>query len=121
MNTQSYLQPGNKFKYTGAADQWLQGPYESGGQQTHKSIGKNLISGSVVREDGTPIEGVAVRIGKDLVFTNTAGVFEMRTKKQQELPIVADFGESLAPGNWTVVISAPEKIVLKQKLRCKPT
>src|ERR1700722_6497893 len=112
VTTQSYLLPNHRFRYTASADQWLQGPYEGGGHQAHRSIGKNLISGIVVREDGTPIEGIAVRIGKAIVFTDSAGIFSMRTKKKQDLPIAVDLTESLAPGSWAVVTCTPERIVL---------
>jgi hypothetical protein len=117
IQTQSYLLPGHQFKYLAGIDQWAAGPIQSTGNSNHRynSIGKNLIQGIVVREDGTPVEGIAVLIGQELVYSNAAGIYALRTKKAVELPVSVDLKESLAPGDWTVISCEPTKIILKQQ------
>lgn len=56
--------------------------------------------------DGTPVAGIALYLGKALVFSNSDGEFMIRGKRAGSLPLVVDLADSFAPWNWTVV-SAP--------------
>jgi hypothetical protein len=117
VNSQEYLLPGNHFKYSAYADQWLQGPLqaERSGHQFHKEIGKYLIQGAVVREDGSPVEGAAVSFNEEILYTDRNGIWQYRSKKQLSHPkidILVD--EFLCSGTFQVVSQSDNKIVLKQ-------
>lgn len=74
------------------------------GHETH-STGKYLIAGECILEDGTAVEGCAVVIGKQIVFSNSRGRFETR-QKNTTASISVRVEEFAAPGSYTVV-SAP--------------
>jgi hypothetical protein len=69
-----------------------------------------LVSGQVVDIDGHPVEGAAVRIGGDLAYTNSEGVFSLRLRKDQAVPFAVALDEFVAPGRYQVV-SAPERVL----------
>jgi hypothetical protein len=66
-----------------------------------------VIRGRVVDDKGQPIEGAAIRIGEELIFTNTAGEFFMRYKKAETLYLQVVFGEFLNVAAFRLV-SAPQ-------------
>ncbi len=66
-----------------------------------------VIRGHVRDEKGNPVEGAAMRVGEELVFTNAAGEFFVRCKKADTLRLVVDFGEFLNPAAFRLV-SAPQ-------------
>ena len=49
------------------------------------------------------MEGMAVRIGREIVFTNSSGIWELRSRRKSGGNIQLDFPESLAAGNWLLV------------------
>gem|GEM_PF-1896821 len=67
------------------------------------SFGKWLIRGRVVDEKGQPVEGAAIRLGQDLVFTDRNGEFLMRMKKPRQISLKVVPEEFMAPGTWRVV------------------
>jgi hypothetical protein len=117
VNTQEYLLPGNKFKFAAYGDQWAQGPIqsESPSHHMHKSIGKELIVGTVTLQDGTPVEGIAIKVGRETVFTDVNGIWQYRSKKKISPTICIDLEESWAPGDWEVVIATDSRIVVRRK------
>jgi hypothetical protein len=72
------------------------------------TIPKYIIRGHVADEAGKPIRGAALRIGKELAFTDSDGLFFVRASKRTGLPVEVAFDEFLAPGNWETV-TVPEK------------
>jgi hypothetical protein len=62
----------------------------------------------VADEAGKPIRGAALRIGKELAFTDSDGLFFVRVAKRSGMPVEVAFDEFLAPGNWEMV-TVPEK------------
>jgi hypothetical protein len=83
--------------------------------------GKFQIQGLVVDDKGEPVEGAAVLIDKDLVYTTSAGTFSIREKKKEASVMVnpdnficsGDYEVSSAPG--TIRAGEPGKIVLHRK------
>lgn len=71
------------------------------------TIPKYIIRGHVADESGKPIRGVALRIGKELAFTDSDGLFFVRVSKRAGLPVEVAFDEFLASGNWEKV-TVPE-------------
>jgi hypothetical protein len=72
------------------------------------AIPKYIIRGRVADEAGKPIRGAALRIGKELAFTDSDGLFFVRVAKRAGMPVEVAFDEFLAPGNWEMV-TVPEK------------
>jgi protocatechuate 3,4-dioxygenase beta subunit len=69
--------------------------------------GKYTISGTVVDAEGAPVEGAALKIGDDEVWTDAAGAWQVRVKNQKPRPLALAFGDFTAAGRWRV-ISAPQ-------------
>lgn len=59
-------------------------------------------------------EAERVQIGKELVFSNAAEIFALRTKESIKLPVAVDLEDSLALGSW-MVLSCTSTIVLRQQ------
>lgn len=100
--------PTGKVGYTGYASQWLYGqemrPHDGGG------LGKYLISGIVVDERGEPIEGAAVRVGRELMWTGANGTFQLSVKKNRPVLLAVITEEFTAPGLW-VCASCPANAI----------
>jgi hypothetical protein len=103
--------PDGKTRWTAYANQYAQGPLGdvAPGHSTPSSetVGKFTFTGTAVDADGNPVAGVAVMLGKNEVFTDSHGRFQMpsRKKKARALKIVPE--DFMAAGQWRV-ISAPE-------------
>lgn len=54
-------------------------------------------------EDGQPVSGAALRIGDDLVFSNSEGEFFLRKKKNRPCPVEVALSEFLVSGGFAVV------------------
>ena len=67
------------------------------------TIPKYIIRGHVADDTGKPIRGAALRIGKELAFTDSDGLFFVRVSKRTEVPVNVAFDDFLAPGNWETV------------------
>jgi hypothetical protein len=70
---------------------------------------RNVVRGHVVDAQDEPIAGAALRIGGELVVTDSEGNFLIRMKKPGELNLQVAFEEFTAPGNY-VTISAPATV-----------
>jgi hypothetical protein len=63
-----------------------------------------------VRDDeGNPVEGAALDIGGQLVFTNSGGEFFLRIGRPSSAPLAVLTAEFLLPGQWELV-SAPAQV-----------
>lgn len=77
---------------------------------TNQNTGKYRIEGTVVDEKGQPVSGAAMRIGKDLVFSDATGAFFLRVKNERAVALAVVPLEFTAPGVWATV-TAPENII----------
>jgi hypothetical protein len=68
-----------------------------------------VIRGVVRDEEGHAVEGAAVEIGGEVVFTNSTGEFFLRVGRPTRSPVKVLLGEFLLPGQWEVV-SAPVEV-----------
>jgi hypothetical protein len=80
-----------------------------GGPQYAGSFYSNVARGRVVDPSGEPVNGAAILIGKNLVFSDSAGTFLVRLKSTGELPLVVSLDDFTAPGSFAVV-SAPHSV-----------
>jgi hypothetical protein len=63
-------------------------------------IPDNVVRGTVQDDLGSPISGAALRIGEELVFTDSQGAFFVRTKKARDYPLTILFEEFLSPSRY---------------------
>jgi hypothetical protein len=89
------------------------------GRSQELSFGKFLIRGRVVDEQGQPVEGAAIRLGQNLVFTDRDGEFLMRMKKPRQISLEVVPAEFTAPGAWRVV-KAPSAVVPQLEAGVQP-
>jgi hypothetical protein len=74
---------------------------------TYQNTGKYRIEGTVVDETGQPVSGAAIRLGKDLVFTDNAGTFFLRVKHERAVSLTVVPDEFTNPGRW-MMVTAPD-------------
>ncbi len=105
-----------QMKWTVYGNDWTRGPLNmqantSGtGHSFHTSSGKYVVQG-VIRDakTGKVVEGAAVQIGKQLVFSNRSGIVFTRTKKNIAVTVRVSPEDFTAQGHWQVV-SAPATV-----------
>jgi hypothetical protein len=68
------------------------------------------VRGMVRDETGNPVEGAAIEIGSEVVFTNSSGQFFHRLGRPGRSAVKVLTAEFLLPGHWEVV-SAPTDAV----------
>ena len=73
------------------------------------SISKYVIQGVVLDDQGAPVEGAALRIGKQVAYTDSSGRFMLRFSKRGSFPFSLAPEEFLTNGVYQVV-SAPSEV-----------
>lgn len=73
---------------------------------TGAAMSRYVVRGVVRDEAGAPVEGVALDIGGEVTFTNSAGEFFVRVRRPRSYPVAVRLDEFLLPGQWEVA-SAP--------------
>jgi hypothetical protein len=72
-------------------------------------MARYVIRGTVRDEEGNAVEGAAVDIGGEVVFTNSSGAFFLRVGRPARSAVKVLIEEFLLPGQWEVV-SAPAEV-----------
>ncbi len=108
LNAQTYVTPDGKLRYTAFGNTSL---YRYGGLRVGEGglnfrLEDKIIRGRVVDDTGKAMNGAALRIGKDLVFSDVQGKFFLRVKKARAYPVNVATEEFILPGYFEVV-SAP--------------
>jgi hypothetical protein len=108
----TFVQPDGSMNYSASGSTFLyMGSF--GGIQPQAIGGRMaryIVRGIVCDEEGNPVEGAAVEIGTQVVFTNSTGQFFHRLGRPGRSPLRVLTREFLLPGNWEVV-SAPADAV----------
>src|SRR6266498_2107048 len=73
------------------------------------SISKYVIQGVVVDDQGAPVEGAALHIGRQLAYTDSSGRFLLRLSKRASFPFSIAPEEFITNGVYQVV-SAPSEV-----------
>lgn len=68
-----------------------------------------VVRGVVRDTAGAPIDGAALRIGGEIVVTDSRGAFLLRTDRPDALPFAPAFEEFLLPGTFELV-SGPDRV-----------
>jgi hypothetical protein len=78
-------------------------------------------------EAGNPVEGAALSLNGEVVYTNSAGEFFLRVKHPEHYTIQVMTEEFLLPGRWEVVtapaevVASSEKQVARLEIVLRPT
>jgi hypothetical protein len=83
-------------------------------QQIGGSMARYVVQGTVRDETGNPVEGAAVRLNQELVYTNSVGEFFLRVKHPEQYSLAVPLDEFLLPGRWEVV-SAPGSVAATEE------
>jgi hypothetical protein len=108
---------------TYAETPWL--PGTSSGQSVGRAqIGRYGVTGHVVGADGVGVEGIAVQVGDQLVYSNATGEFAARFRKARQVAVGVLLTESTSPGSWTVVscpgTATPSGVPIQIQVRREP-
>jgi hypothetical protein len=108
----TYVQPDGSVDYSASGRTFLyMGSF--GGMQPQQLGGRMsqyVVRGTVRDEEGNPVEGAAIEIGAEVVFTNSTGLFFHRLGRPGRSPVKVLTAEFLLPGQWEV-LSAPADAV----------
>jgi len=86
VNADTFRSPDGKLRYSAGANTLLVHNLQHGGNANATyNFPKYVVRGHVRDEAGAPIEGAALRIGDEIVYTNVLGEFLLRRKKADQL------------------------------------
>jgi hypothetical protein len=73
------------------------------------SISKYVVQGLVKDQQGLPVEGAALHIGKEIVYSDSSGHFEVQFSKHGPYALAVAPGEFLSNAVYEVV-TAPAQV-----------
>jgi hypothetical protein len=106
----SNVAPDGHLRYSFGASTYL---YRFRGMMTAQaetfSIAKYLVQGVVKDDHGIPVEGAALHVGKEVVYTDSSGRFLVRFSKRGPFPLSVAPEEFITNGVYEAV-SAPSEV-----------
>jgi hypothetical protein len=104
----TYVQPDGSVDYSASGSTFLYMGSFGGSQpqQLGGRMSRYVIRGTVRDVNGNPIEGAALDVGGEVVYTNSTGEFFLRVGRPRNAPVTVLLTDFLLPGRWEVV-SAP--------------
>jgi outer membrane protein OmpA-like peptidoglycan-associated protein len=117
----TYVRPDGAVDYSASGRTFLYMGSQTGAQplQSGGGIGRFLVRGVVRDADGAPVEGAALDLGGQVVFTNSQGVFFLRDSRPRRLPLTVLLEEFLLPGRWSLE-AAPSTVDAQPENRSSP-
>lgn len=111
VNGDTFRSPDGKLRYTGSVSTLLTPSlhFAQGDEKRAPKMSDYIVHGYVRDEHGSPIEGAAILIGDQTVFSNGAGEFLLRLKKAQAMALTVLPEEFLSPLHFAIV-SAPTMV-----------
>lgn len=110
VNADTFRSPDGKLRYSVGANTLLIHNFQRGGSNNETfNFPKYVVRGHVRDEAGAPIEGAALRIGDEIVYTNAMGEFLLRRKKADQLQfevVLQEFQNALT----FTIIAAPATV-----------
>jgi hypothetical protein len=117
----TYVRPDGTVDYSASGSTFLyMGSF--GGAQPQRiggTMARYVVRGTVQDESGNPVEGAAVKLNDEVVFTNSAGEFFLRVKHPEHYTLAVATGDFLLPGRWEVV-RAPTTVVASNEKQNSP-
>lgn len=107
VNGDTFRSSDGKLRYSAGASTLLVHNFQRGGSGETFNFPKYIVRGHVRDEGGAPIEGAALRIGDEVVYTNAFGEFILRQKKPGQLRFEVVLPEFLNALTFRVVTAPP--------------
>ena len=108
----SNVAPDGRLRYSFGLSTWLyrqRGMAVNAVSQDSFSIAKYLIQGIVKDEEGNPVEGAALHIGREVAYTDSSGHFQSRFSKHGPYSLTVAPDEFLTNAVYEIV-SAPSQV-----------
>jgi hypothetical protein len=117
----TYVRPDGAIDYSASGSTFLYMGSLGGAQPQPigPSMARYVVKGTVRDEGGQPVEGAAIQLGSEVVYTNSAGDFFLRAKHPERYPVAILVGEFLLPGQWDVV-SSPAEVIAAEEAKAMP-
>ena len=112
VNAASNVAPDGRLRYSFGVSTWLyrqRGMAVNAVSQDSFSIAKYMIQGVVQDDQGLPVEGAALHVGKEVVYTDSSGRFQARFSKHGPYSLNVAVDEFLSNLTYEVV-SAPSQV-----------
>jgi hypothetical protein len=109
VNGQTFRTADGHLRYSAWGDTLLTNRLRVGGSNGEDAFKhlRYMVRGHVQDQTGTPVEGAAIRIGQQLVFTNADGEFFVRFSKAGTLTLEVVLTEFLNPASFHLVSALP--------------
>ena len=107
VNGDTFRSSDGRLRYSAGASTLLVHNFQRGANNESFSFPKYVVRGHVRDEGGAPIEGAALRIGDQIVYTNTFGEFMLHLKKADQLPFEVVLPQFLNTLTFRVVAAPP--------------
>lgn len=118
----TYIQPDGRVDYSASAGTFL---YlgEFGGVQPQRiggaPIARYVFLGRVLDQNGDPVEGAAIDLEGETVFTNARGELLLRARGPRRAHPQVLLDDFLLPGRWRVV-EVPSEVIAAPEDRAQP-
>jgi hypothetical protein len=112
VNAQTFRSPSGQLRYTAAGNSVLTSNFRPRASESERNFKRlrYVVRGRVQDEQGQPIEGAALMVGDEVVYTNAAGEFFVRRKTSGTLAVQVRLAEFLNPGSFRLV-QCPRSVV----------
>ena len=117
LNTATSFDAQGKMSYTlaGTDSYYRLGGLEATPQMSGFHIKQYSITGEVTTADGRPVYGAAIRIGKDLLFSDRDGHFLATENKLGPYKVEVSLSDFIASGTFTIVSAPPDASASKDE------
>ena len=112
VNAASNVAPDGRLRYSFGVSTWLyrqRGMAVNAVSQDSFSIARYMIQGVVKDEQGLPVEGAALHVGKGVAYTDSSGRFQVRFSKHGPYALSVALDEFLSSLVYEIV-SAPAQV-----------
>ena len=111
MTAASNVAPDGRLRYSFGMNTWLyrqRGMAVNAVSQDSFSIAKYVIQGTVKDDEGNPVEGAALHIGREVAYTDSSGHFQIRFSKHGPYQLTLVPEEFLTNTVYEVVSEPPQ-------------
>ena len=111
MTAASNVAPDGRLRYSFGMSTWLyrqRGMAVNAVSQDSFSIAKYVIQGTVKDDEGNPVEGAALHIGREVAYTDSSGHFQIRFSKHGPYQLTLVPEEFLTNTVYEVVSEPPQ-------------
>lgn len=117
----TFVLPDGRVYNSGDGTSFFNGPMQESYAAPKKAAGKYVIRGQCHDTAGRPVEGCAIQIGSQLVFSTESGQFSIHVRSRSSVSLMVLPEQFILAGVWSV-LNAPKtaktgdeiKIVVKQ-------